>query len=129
MTGLALDAIAHRLRLNVIAAKGDTMPGKRLHEIPAIIFGIAPQLAAETGRICEKLELAVAEVEAMPWPAPSARFRELVRHARVMHSMLVESLHAIQPEVPRNVYVISDEVDAAIADLEEIVQLLGSVKH
>ena len=56
--------------------------GKRLHEIPAIIFGIAPQLAAETGRICEKLELAVAEVEAMPWPAPSARFSELVRHAR-----------------------------------------------
>ena len=43
--------------------------------------------------------------------------------------MLVEALHAIQPEVPRNVYVISDEVDAAIADLEEIVQLLGSVKH
>ena len=103
--------------------------GKRLHEIPAIIFGIAPQLAAETGRICEKLELAVAEVEAMPWPAPSARFSELVRHARKMHSMLVEALLAVRSEVPRNVYVISDEVNAAIADLEDVVQLLGSLKH
>src|SRR5205823_3341182 len=96
--------------------------GKRLHEIPAIIFGIAAQRAAETGRICEKLELAVAEVEAMPWPAPTARFSELVRHAREMHSMLVEALLAIQAEVPRNVYVISDEVNAAIADLEDLVK-------
>ena len=103
--------------------------GKRLHEIPAIIFGIAPQLAAETGRICEKLELAVAEVEAMPWPAPSARFSELVHHAREMHTMLVEALLAVQHEVPRNVYVISDEVNTAIADLEDVVQLLGSLKH
>jgi len=103
--------------------------GKRLHEIPAIIFGIAPQLAAETGRICEKLELAVAEVEAMTWPVPSARFSELVRHARKMHSMLVEALLAVQPEVPRNVYVISDEVNATIADLEDVAQLLGSLKH
>ena len=103
--------------------------GKRLHEIPAIIFGIAPQLAAETGRICEKLELAVAEVEAMTWPVPSARFSELVRHARKMHSMLVEALLAVQPEVPRNVYVISDEVNTAIADLEDVVQLLSSLKH
>ena len=79
--------------------------GKRLHEIPAIIFGIAPQLAAETGRICEKLELAVAEVEAMTWPVPSARFSELVRHARKMHSMLVEALLAVRSEVPRNLRV------------------------
>jgi hypothetical protein len=28
--------------------------------------------------------------------------------------MLVEALHAVQPQVPRNVYVISDEVNAAI---------------
>jgi hypothetical protein len=103
--------------------------GKRLHEIPAIIFGIAPQRAAETGRICDKLELAVAEVEAMTWPAPSARFSELVRHARELHSMLVEALLAVESEVPRNVYVISDEVNAAIADLEDVVRLLGSLKH
>jgi len=68
-------------------------------------------------------------VEAMPWPAPSARFSELVRHAREMHSMLVEALLAVQPEVPRNVYVISDEVNATIADLEDVAQLLGSLKH
>ena len=43
--------------------------------------------------------------------------------------MLVEALLAVQPEVPRNVYVISDEVNTAIADLEDVVQLLGSLKH
>ena len=101
-----------------------------LHEIPVIIYGIAPRHAAEIGRICETLDVTVSQAEAMMLAAgPHPGFTALVRHAKDLHRSLMIALHHMELDVPRPVRRIAGRTRKRIDELESIERLLQTTKH
>jgi len=89
---------------------------------------MAPEAAAEIGRISAALVAALAEAKAMADAGRfGADFAELVRHAREMGELLTEALDEHGDSVGEYAREVAASLTAAIENLEQLIHDPGPV--
>jgi hypothetical protein len=100
------------------------MPENRLTEIRDQLPGMPAEKLAEIERICDSLKVAVVEARELAYQRynNNASFAGAVRHAREMHTLLLETMLPLEP-IPQTVRHITDAVGSSVLELEELAQI------